>query len=65
MEGILVKQAEKIMVRMPAGLRDRVKAAADLDHRSMNSQIIVILERALASDERERPAGRYRNDASH
>lgn len=36
--------AERFQVRMPAGLRDRIAAAAELNNRSMNAEIVVTLE---------------------
>lgn len=39
---------DQFSLRMPNGLRDRVKASADNNGRSMNSEIIHHLERALA-----------------
>ena len=35
---------DQYMIRFPAGLRERVKAAADANGRSMNSEIISVLE---------------------
>ncbi|MET3899696.1 hypothetical protein ABIB57_003658 [Devosia sp. UYZn731] len=43
-------------VRMPTPLADRVKAAAITERRSMNSQIIVLLERALPENEKAEAA---------
>ncbi|MGE3267120.1 MAG: Arc family DNA-binding protein [Chloroflexota bacterium] len=42
-----------INVRFPESIRDRVKAFADRDRRSMNSEIIQLLEEAMEA--RERP----------
>lgn len=36
-----------INVRFPESLRDRVKTSADRDRRSMNSEILTLLEEAL------------------
>lgn len=41
------QNADKLMLRLPAGLRDRVRSAARQNHRSMNAEVIVHLERAL------------------
>lgn len=41
--------AEQYTVRMPDGLRDRIKAAADTNNRSMNAEIVSALERAFPS----------------
>ncbi len=35
---------EQFMLRMPEGMRDRIKAAADANNRSMNSEILSLLE---------------------
>jgi hypothetical protein len=42
---------EKYVVRMPDGLRDRIRAAADANNRSMNAEIVHRLETSLAVDE--------------
>ncbi|WP_187969219.1 Arc family DNA-binding protein [Aquibium microcysteis] len=36
--------AERFQVRMPPGLRDRIKAAADANSRSMNTEIVATLD---------------------
>lgn len=36
---------DKFMLRLPDGLRDRIKVSADMNGRSMNSEIVAILER--------------------
>lgn len=36
--------AESFNVRLPAGMRDRIKIAADLNARSMNAEIVATLE---------------------
>ena len=41
------------MLRMPNELRNKVLASAMAERRSMNSQIIVLLERALPLGESE------------
>ena len=35
---------DRFIVRLPDGLRDRIKAAADKNNRSMNSEIVATLE---------------------
>ncbi|APX70754.1 hypothetical protein BKD03_16680 [Brucella sp. 09RB8471] len=37
------------MVRFPAGMMDRIKAAAAKNHRSMNAEIIARLEQSLSA----------------
>jgi len=38
--------AERFMIRMPDGLRDKIRAVAEKNRRSMNAEIILQLERA-------------------
>lgn len=35
---------DKFIVRLPEGMRDRIKAAADRNNRSMNAEIVATLE---------------------
>lgn len=42
---------DQYMVRFPKGLRDRVKASAEANGRSMNSEIIARLEESFVDDE--------------
>jgi len=37
---------DKFMLRLPDGMRDRIKVAADQNNRSMNAEIVATLERA-------------------
>lgn len=37
---------DKVIVRLPDGMRDRIKAAADANNRSMNAEIVATLEAA-------------------
>jgi hypothetical protein len=37
-------QQDKFMLRLPEGMRDRIKAVADANNRSMNSEIVATLE---------------------
>ncbi|WP_420415828.1 Arc family DNA-binding protein [Marinovum algicola] len=46
---------DKFIVRLPDGMRDRIKAAAEANNRSMNAEIIARLD-ASFSAERERDA---------
>lgn len=41
------EEAERFNVRMPQGLRDRLKAAAEENRRSMNAELVFHLDRAL------------------
>lgn len=50
--------ADKYVVRLPEGLRDRLKVVALQNRRSMNSEIVFHLERAIsatAETEKDRP----------
>lgn len=42
------RTAEKFMVRFPDGLRERLAASARANRRSMNAELVVHLEAALA-----------------
>lgn len=50
--GMEDQQSYRGVLRLPAGLAERLKEAARLERRSMNSQIIVLLERALPENEK-------------
>jgi len=39
------QQQDKFVLRLPDGLRDRIKVAADKSGRSMNAEIVQLLER--------------------
>lgn len=41
------RNADKFVVRLPDGLRDKIAALASSHHRSMNSEIVTHLERAV------------------
>lgn len=38
------RESDKFMLRLPDGMRDRIKAAADANNRSMNAEIVATLE---------------------
>lgn len=38
---------DKVIVRLPDGMRDRIKAAAEANNRSMNAEIISRLDRSF------------------
>ncbi|MFC5487602.1 Arc family DNA-binding protein [Microvirga aerilata] len=44
--------ADKFMLRMPEGMRDRIAAKAEKNHRSMNAEIVARLEESLGADEK-------------
>jgi hypothetical protein len=41
------RESDKFMLRLPSGMRDRIKKAADWNKRSMNAEIIARLEWAF------------------
>lgn len=43
--------SDKFPLRMPAGMRERLRRAADANRRSMNSEIVHYLDRALKAQE--------------
>ena len=43
---------DRYMLRLPDGMRDRIKAAAEANNRSMNAEIVARLEQSLARDDR-------------
>lgn len=45
------RTADKFVVRLPDGMRDRVADVARQNHRSMNSEIIDRLEQSLLAEE--------------
>ncbi|WP_237860656.1 Arc family DNA-binding protein [Pseudomonas sp. PGPR81] len=46
------RTADKFVVRLPDGMRERVAQVARDNHRSMNSEIIERLEQSLLNDQR-------------
>jgi plasmid stability protein len=48
--------ADKFVVRLPDGMRERIKDKASRNHRTMNAEILHVLDRALAADETKDPA---------
>lgn len=48
--------AEKYIVRFPDGMRDRLRQQAKANRRSMNSEIVHHLDRALAAENENGPA---------
>ena len=43
------QKQDKFVLRLPDGLRDRIKNAADINGRSMNAEIVQLLEDAYPS----------------
>ena len=44
---------ERINLRLPANLKAWLKERADAHHRTMNGEIVVLLERAMNTDAKE------------
>lgn len=42
------RKLDQFIVRLPEGLRDRIKASADENNRSMNAEMVFALEKYLA-----------------
>lgn len=49
--------ADRFQVRMPEGLRDRIREAADANSRSMNAEIVATLEKAYPAPKNEKLEG--------
>ena len=43
-------QADKVLVRMPDGMRDRLKEVAKANNRTLNAEIVARLERSFTAD---------------
>src|SRR5680860_666458 len=41
------RKQDQFIVRLPDGMRDRIKAAADANNRSMNAEIVAMIEEQL------------------
>lgn len=50
--------SDQFMLRLPGGLRERIKANAELNRRSMNSEIVLHLENALPTTQLPQGAGK-------
>ncbi|MGO7263768.1 Arc family DNA-binding protein [Rhizobium leguminosarum] len=50
------RESEKFIVRLPVGLREQLRASAASNRRSMNSEVIYHLERAIALDDETQKA---------
>jgi hypothetical protein len=51
------EEAERFNVRMPQGLRDRLRTSAEDNRRSMNAELIFHLDRALPLQVRRAATG--------
>jgi hypothetical protein len=54
------QQADRSLVRLPDGMRERVKEIAAENRRSMNSGLVLIIERALPAQRPARKNGSLR-----
>ncbi|MBE0580826.1 MAG: Arc family DNA-binding protein [Devosia sp.] len=50
------RQADQYPLRMPPGMRERIRQSAETNRRSMNSEIVHHLDRALAAENENGPA---------
>ncbi|WP_322886616.1 Arc family DNA-binding protein [Sinorhizobium medicae] len=48
------QDADKLMIRLPEGLRQKIKVAAALNERSMNAEVVYHLKRAFGALEKEK-----------
>lgn len=46
-----IQPQDKYVLRLPDGMRDRIKAAAERNNRSMNAEIVATLEEAYPENE--------------
>lgn len=53
------RKLDQYIVRLPDGMRERVKAAADANARSMNAEIVAALEGHFRAYERQRMGWRW------
>lgn len=43
-----MQQADKFVIRLPEGMRDRIRQNAELNRRTMNAEIIHYIDKAIA-----------------
>lgn len=51
--------ADRFSVRMPEGMRPKIAALAKANHRSMNSEIVMILATALGDESKPATGGSF------
>ncbi|GAB1581724.1 Arc family DNA-binding protein [Phyllobacterium phragmitis] len=51
------EEKDRFMVRLPDGMRDKLKAVADANKRTMNAEIVARLERTIAEDAQRTDTG--------
>lgn len=54
MMAVVGRIAEQVNLRLPVGLRDRIKAEASTQGRSINSEIVLLLLRTYDTAEKEK-----------
>lgn len=50
------ERADKMMIRLPDGMRDRIRDKAKANRRTMNSEVVHYIDRALAAENKKGPA---------
>jgi hypothetical protein len=45
-----VQQADKFVIRLPEGMRNRIRQNAEASRRTMNAEIVHYIDKALASE---------------
>ncbi|WP_156384891.1 Arc family DNA-binding protein [Rhizobium sp. Leaf453] len=61
----VIQPQDKYVLRLPDGLRARIKAAADASGRSMNSEIVRLLEDAFGDVGYDETLERYAVELQH
>jgi hypothetical protein len=54
------EEVKETKIRLPATLHERLRQAAERDHRSMQQQMVAYIERCLDADEPKARKGRSR-----
>ena len=55
------RESDRFMLRLPDGMRDRIKAAAEENNRSMNAEIVARLEQTF-SDKVDDPFSAFQRE---
>jgi hypothetical protein len=50
----MARNDPQFKLRLPEPMRDRIRASAEASRRTLNSEIIVLLERALPADKNQK-----------
>lgn len=59
------EQADKFLVRLPEGMRDRIRKVAKLNGRSMNAEIVATLDEAYPDERSVELMVEYLRDLAH